>query len=68
MTNTQNTETYIIERVSDHGRTDHKGTRYGRRATALASTGDQDEAIALRTAARAALEVGSSEWIEIRTA
>lgn len=57
--------TYTIERVSDNGRRDARGKAYGRKATTIATTTDPAEAIDMRITAAAALQRGSSEWIEV---
>lgn len=60
------TTTYTIERVADHGRTDAKGQRYSRQATTIATTTDPAKVTELRAAAKAQIEPGSSDWIEVR--
>jgi len=60
--------TYTIERVSDHGRTTRKGERYGRQARVVATTTHESEIAGLRADAKALIERGSSDWIEVRAA
>ena len=54
---------FLIERVSDHGRVDATGERYGRQARIVAVTTHESEIASLRAGAKALIERGSSDWI-----